>query len=256
MVPDPQGQFGDSRPRELELGVLPSILAHELQHMVHYNERMLVRQATRQEALWLSEALAQSAETLVGDSLLRRGDAARALRYLEPTYQRARAYLRDPGAVSLLVSAGQGSLEERGAGWLFLRYLQGHHPSGGADLLRGLTRTTRAGLENLEAVTERSWLESFSDWSVATYTDGSLRPSGTLHYPDFDVRTLVSEGGPYPLSPTPLGAEFAQTGTRLAASSAYFVIASEIPVAVRLADPSGRGPAPGARFILRVVRLQ
>jgi hypothetical protein len=246
MVPDPQGQFGDPRSRELVLGVLPSILAHELQHMVHYNERMLVRQASRQEALWLSEALAQSAETLVGDSLRRRGDQAKA----------ARSYLREPGPVSLLVSVGQGSLEERGAGWLFLRYLQGLHPSGGTDLLRSLTRTTRTGLENLEAVTQRSWLESFSDWSVATYMDSSPRPFGTLHYPDFDLRTLVSEGAPYPLSPTPVGVEFDQTGTRLAASSAYYVFASDWPAAVRLADPVGGAPAPAARFILRVVRLQ
>lgn len=256
MVPDPSGEFGAPRSRELVLGALPAILAHELQHMVHFNERMLVRQAAKNEALWLQEALAQSAETLVGDSLLRRGETARAARYLEPTYHRARVFLQEPSPVSLLVSAGGGSLGERGAGWLFLRYLQGHHPRGGAELLRSLTRTTRAGLENVEATTGRSWSDSFSDWSVATFTDGlDHLPMDRLQYPDFDVRAELG-GGAYPLVPESLGEDFDRTGTRLTASSQYFLLTSARPVAVRLADRSGGPPPPEARFILRVVRVQ
>jgi hypothetical protein len=256
MVPDPAGDFGAPRSRELVLGALPAILAHELQHMVHFNERMLVRQAAKNEALWLQEALAQSAETLVGDSLLRMGETARAARYLEPTYHRARVFLEEPSPVSLLVSAGGGSLGERGAGWLFLRYLQGQHPRGGTDLLRALTRTTRAGLENIEAATGRSWSDSFSDWSVATFTDGlDPPPADRLHYPDFDLRAALG-GGAYPLVPESLGEDFDRTGTRLTASSEYFLLTSARPVAVRLADRSGGSPAPEARFILRVVRVQ
>jgi hypothetical protein len=218
---------------------------------------MLIRQAPRSEALWLSEALAQTAETWIGDSLQQRGDLVRARLYLEPMYQRARAYLQNTGPVSLLVSAGHGSLAERGAGWLFLRYLQGHQRGGAADLLRALTRTTRTGIENVEASTGLPWSTAFSDWSVATFMDGLLQQSsGALQYPDFDLRTaLVEAGGAYPLSPSMLPEEFERTGSRLSASSEYFLLPAFNPVAIRLADRSGGAPPPEARFILRVVRV-
>jgi hypothetical protein len=158
--------------------------------------------------------------------------------------------------VSLLVSTGGGSLEERGAGWLFLRYLQGHHPGGAAELLRALTRTTRTGLENVEAAAGRSWSDSFSDWSVASYADGLTPVVGGLHYPDFDIREALGREGVYPLAPRSLEDDFDQRGARLSASSEYFLLNAGTAVALRLADSSGGPPPEEARLILRVVRVQ
>jgi hypothetical protein len=134
--------------------------------------------------------------------------------------------------------------------------LQGHHIRGGADLLRTLTRTTRSGLENLEAASGRSWSDSFSDWSVASFTDGlDPPPMGRLQYPDFDLRHTIGRGA-NPVVPQSLGEEFERNGTRLSASSEYFLLTSARHVAFRLADRSGGPPPPEARFILRVVRVQ
>ena len=65
LVPDPAGEFSDARPKQNVLEVTPAVLAHEFQHMVHFNERVLVLEAASTEALWLSEGLAQMAEELV-----------------------------------------------------------------------------------------------------------------------------------------------------------------------------------------------
>src|SRR5690606_2216800 len=75
VVPDPGGRYGDPRSRDDILRTVPGVLAHELQHMVHFHERMMRRQAPRPEAVWLSEALAHMAEDLVADTLRARGDA-------------------------------------------------------------------------------------------------------------------------------------------------------------------------------------
>ena len=57
---------------------VPSILAHEFQHMIHHNERIIERGASNREAVWLSEGLAHMAEDLVGEELRRRERVAQA----------------------------------------------------------------------------------------------------------------------------------------------------------------------------------
>jgi hypothetical protein len=257
LVPDPEGRYSSPRSAEVVRAALPSTLAHELQHLVHFHQRMRLRSAPRAEALWLSEALAQSAEVLVADALTRRGRTRDAAAYLQPTLGRAREFLAEPAGVSLLGSAGEGTLAERGAGWLFLRYLQGHH--GGTQLLRALTWSTRTGLENVEAATSRPWAELFSDWGVATFTDGLIGfASGRLQYPDVQLRQLLSfDQAPYPLAPRTLAGEGAVEGVRLSGSAEYYLLDARGSgtVALQLAGPLGGVPAPEARLILRVVRI-
>jgi hypothetical protein len=257
LVPDLEGEHGDVRSAQLVRAALPAVLAHELQHLVHFNQRMRVRSAQRNEALWLSEALAQSAEVLVGDTLAARGRTSDALLYRNPTLGRAREYLAAPGGVSLLGSAGEGTLAERGAGWLFLRYLQGQH--GGSALLRALTWSTRTGQENVEAATARPWAELFSDWAVASFTDGlSGFGSGRLQYPDLELRPLLSSAqSPFPLTPLGLLDDVLVEGERLSGSTGYYLFDARgaAAVALQLAGARGAAPHPEARLILRVVRI-
>src|SRR5690606_42025356 len=44
---------------------------------------------------------------------------------------------------------------------------------GGADVLRTLTQTTLSGVNNVTAVTGRSWSSLLADWSVALWADGA-----------------------------------------------------------------------------------
>ncbi|NIR38511.1 MAG: hypothetical protein GWO00_01660, partial [Gemmatimonadetes bacterium] len=57
LVPDPDGIYSDPRPKDDILELVPAILAHEFQHMVHFNQRVLLLGAEANEAVWLSEGL-------------------------------------------------------------------------------------------------------------------------------------------------------------------------------------------------------
>ena len=204
VVPDPTGQFGDARSRERILEVVPPVLAHEFQHMIHFNERRLVR-GGGSEALWLSEGLAHVAESLVADVFRSRGNVDRAFDYESANLARALRYLRDPEDVRLVVAFGDGTLAERGAGWMFVQYLGGHF--GGATVLGNLTRTTATGVANVTSTTGDTWSRLLAGWLAANYADNAPElPSGPTDprdsYPNMNLRAdFQALGLSYPLSP-------------------------------------------------------
>ena len=67
MVPDPTGRYGNVQSLDLVRSSIPAILAHEFQHMINHNERIIERGGERADAFWLSEALAPMGEDLVGE---------------------------------------------------------------------------------------------------------------------------------------------------------------------------------------------
>jgi hypothetical protein len=259
LVPDPRGEYGDVRTAHTILNTVPAILAHEYQHMIHYNQRILMRGATSLETLWLSEALAQMAEDMVGDVFAERGDGDKAFLYQVGNWLRARHYLSDPGGASLIAASGSGTLEERGAGWLFLRYLKGHW--GSTSILRDLTQTTASGVDNITAQTGRDWWSLFGDWAAALYLDDT--PYGAdprLEFPDIDLReTLAQAGGSYPLRLVIQYEEEFVVATTLHASSGDFFLIKPPPsggIAVNFGGLGG-GPAPSeSRLQLMLVRLR
>ncbi|MGH7481430.1 MAG: IPT/TIG domain-containing protein [Longimicrobiales bacterium] len=256
LVPDPAGEYGDVRTREQILLALPPLLAHEFQHMVHFNQRNLIRGAFTQETLWLAEGLAHMAEDLVAEVFERRGDVDMATRFRGSNRSRAFLFLgtpeESPGPphrVSLLSGAGLGTLEQRGAAWLFVKYLAEHH---GQEILGRLTATTLSGTTNVQDRTSTSWAETLDAWSVALWADDAPELEGAgldaaYGYPDTDLRdALFSESrGGYPLHPPVQGfGDFAIEDT-VAAASAYYLILDARDAAGRL----GFGLAPtGTRF--------
>ena len=204
VVPDPGGDFGDARTRDRILEVVPPVLAHELQHMVHFNERRLIR-GGGEEDLWLSEALAHTAESVVADEFAARGDAARALDFELSNIARARRYLLDPEDTRLVAQFGGGTLAERGAGWMFMEYLRGHF--GGNTILTSMTQTTATGVANVTSQTGDTWLNLASHWLIANYADDAPElPSGPVNirdtYPNMNLRAdFQGLGLAYPLAP-------------------------------------------------------
>jgi hypothetical protein len=256
MVPDPTGLYSDPRTREQVMAVTPAILAHEFQHMIHFNERVLKLGASGTEALWLSEGMAQMAEELVARAFLERGDKATAERYREGNRQRARYYLADPSAVSLIVSTGQGSLEERGAGWLYTLYLWDR--GGGAEVLRRLTQSTRTGTANVEAAMGASWSDIFSDWAAALYLDGTGPRPYPFEYPSVDLRALLRAASAYPLAPEVVGSQdFSRTGLLWSSSASHYIVVPPASgsVALRLGGEDGGNAPPDAAIRLRIVRM-
>ena len=262
LVPDPTGTYGNVRNVDVLRSTVPPILAHEFQHMIHHNERIIEREASTGEAIWLSEGLAHMAEDLVGEELRRRGRVAEADEYQRGNRDRATLFLTEPSDVSLIIAAGAGSLEERGAAWLFLEYLRGQ--AGNDTVLRLLTGATETGTVNVESVTGRQWPNLFSDWSAALELEhqvslrGPLPLRNELLFLGFDLlAALEMVGGGFPLTPTVHDSgDFSDLGRLWSASGAYFLIGTgDGGVAL---SPSGLNGGPVSRnsgLRLTLVRL-
>jgi len=257
LVPDPAGQYSDARSRSRVMDVVPAILAHEFQHMVHFNERVLKLGAPSTEALWLSEGLAQMSEELVARAYEARGQPGLVERHREGNRTRARRFLADPGAVSLIVTTGEGSLEERGAGWLHVLYLWDR--GGGNDILGRLTKTTRTGIDNVTAVMGESWPDLLADWEAAVYADDRVPGSAPYQYPHLRLRDLLSvPGTSYPLVPEALGgADFTRAGSLWSSSARHYIVVppSEGSITLRLGGAGGGNASEAEQLRLRVIRL-
>lgn len=258
VVPDPTGIYGPKLSRSALLYSIPAVLAHEFGHMVHFNQRMLEGQAEGQEALWLSEALAQMAEDLVGSAYERVGDPEQARQYQIGNWTRARRFLLDPAHVSVLATLPPGTLAERGAGWLLLKYLTGQDADG--TLLRTLTGSRWTGVENVTRATGRTWREIVTDWAGALYLDGlSVPVRQELRFLGLNLRYVLSlVDGDFPLRPPLLGeGSFSQALSLWSSAPDYYIIKTpdEGGLAINLSGPQGRPPEPSAGLGLLIVRL-
>lgn len=254
LVPDPGGAFSDARPRDALLEIVPAILAHEFQHMVSFNQRVLMRGAPANEAVWLSEALAQHAEELVARAYERAADSAGTERFRSGVRDRARRYLTGPDTISLVITAGTGSLGERGAGFLYMAYLVDRF---GADLPGRLARTTRTGVANVAFETGTEWGDGLSDWWSAVYLDGPGPESGPRVYPSVDLRGFL--GLPFPLTPAVLaGGDFGRSGSLRSAAVRYYIVnpSEGGSTTLRLGGEAGAASSPQAGLRMRIVRIQ
>ena len=255
LVPDPDGEFGNIRTFEQMLQGVPPVMAHEFQHMIHFNQRVLLRDAGL-ETTWLSEGLAHTAEELIGDVYLERGDPDRAQRFRVQNFLRAELFLEGPSNASPLGPAVP--LPVRGASWLLLEYLRSHF--GGDAFLTELTEATGTGVANLTAITGVPWGELLSRWGVAMWADDEGVPGldPIYSYPTLDLRAIYEDSG-YPLIPLPLPwSDFTRTGALPSAASEYWILDAgtttsglHVAVAGRYA-PFGAGDRPQ----LTVLRIQ
>lgn len=253
LVPDPGGQFSDPQPIRQVLQAVPSILAHEFQHMVTFNQRTLVLGAEKSEELWLSEGLAQMAEQIVARAYDTLGDTPSSELFRSGTRLRARRYLAKTDTVSTIVTTGQGSLAERGAGFLQILYLD---DQGNADILARLSQTTRTGVNNVIAEFGGTWAELLADWWSAIYLDGSGLTAGPFVYQNFNLRAFL--GDPYPLEPAVVGpSDFNGSGRLKSSAVAYYLVVpdSEGSMTLRLGGEAGSASSAQSDMRMWVVRV-
>ena len=157
LAPDPYGDSGTVITKEFAMSnLMTAVVPHEFQHAINYNQHVLVNSGSTEES-WLNEALSHFAEDLVG--------------FGQENPSRVEVYLESPGNVSL-AAAGSPDLAERGAGYLFLRFIYERAANQNA-FLSALENTPNTGEENVVAAFSGSdsgfdeWTEFMRRWAIA-----------------------------------------------------------------------------------------
>jgi hypothetical protein len=229
IVPDQSGIHSDPRERARTLQVLPGVMIHETVHMIDFRYKVFVHGQAGAEELWLGEGLAHMAEELGGDEADAAGEADAADDLYLSNFGRAASFLEESFSNSLTVVSGSGTLGERGAAWLFLRWLAEQY---GDFIFRDIVSAAPKGVANIEAQTGEDFFRLYADWAVAVWADDLNIPDLADRYqiPKWQLRSiLVTENGPpqYLLQPVTLTfADLRAPGGRtwdLAASSPVYV---------------------------------
>jgi hypothetical protein len=262
LVPDPDNATC-TVPRDYAVEQLPAAFIHEFQHMISFNQHVLEEGALATEDTWLNEGLSHYAEEL-GGRLVPDGECPGfdncESQFIGPNLTNAYRYLVDPEA-HFLIEPGdsQGELEERGANWLFVRWLVDHFATQqpiGNDFTRRLVQTGNRGSANIEAETGESFSELASTWQLANYTEDleNFAPlDDRLQYTSWAFRDIYQtnfENGvfakPYPLTP-PVTSDggVARSGTLRGGSGVHLRIVqppSSSEIELRLTDGDGIAP--------------
>lgn len=244
LVPNPAGpNCAVSKARVFEQ--LPPVLAHEFQHMISFNQHVLIRGGAT-EVTWLNEGMSHFAEEIAGRVL----PAARCPGFLDCLEQFAEGtllnsffYLAEPESFFLVYPASSfGELEERGASWLFVRWLSDHYATDtllGTDLTRSLIMTSLTGSANVASATGQPFDELVGEWQMANYTEalpGFTGNNGRLRYRTWDLEAAydaATGGAAYPLSPDlVMAGAYAGTGFLLGGSGRH----------VRVSQAANAGP--------------
>ncbi|MFQ5888574.1 MAG: hypothetical protein ACE5JR_00840 [Gemmatimonadota bacterium] len=282
-VPDPEGDFSDPFRRDRALPNARVITAHEIQHLISAEQRLILGDAEfeQQETIWLAEGMSHIAEEVnglaaVGASVGRnltfddftdsRGssDAFRAFHFTN--FARLRLHMVSPATTPAIAATdplGFESLQMRGFAWIFLRWLADRLP--GADETAFFRRLSTggsrylAGIQNVEAATGRRWEELLAEFSIALAGDdlrGGAFPNG-LQVGTWDLRrtfaqlqaepgnrTLFPPEG-YPLAVTELPVGSAFEFELGSSTSIYFLFAETVDAdAVSLELASHGGGSP------------
>ncbi|MGH7698995.1 MAG: hypothetical protein ACREMJ_00525 [Gemmatimonadales bacterium] len=218
IVADPAGDLSCAHSRAQVKRFVPITFIHEFQHMISYNHHVLVRGSLEGEVLWLNEGLSHYAEELGGRSFLAENDNQRFTDFVIGNLGNGYDYLEDPGGHFLLATEGIGSLAERGAMWLYARYIVDRYAGGTTTtawnaVTRPLVATSRRGAANVEFVTGDPFVTTVTGWALANWVDdlpGFAAPA-ELTYASWNLRDVYQQLNtqlpntfqrPYPLVPS------------------------------------------------------
>jgi hypothetical protein len=178
-VPDPAGTFSCAHSANEVRRISPRTFIHELQHMISYNQHVLARRGS-DEDVWLNEGLSHIAEELgaryydarypagTGRSIPGQLLPDSAVDFIRGNLENAYAYLSSLSDNSVTTYQGFGTLEERGATWLFLRWLATQK---GEGVFARLVQTSRTSRRNVEEVSGETFAGLFGDFGIALYAD-------------------------------------------------------------------------------------
>lgn len=265
VVPDSAGTLSCAHSRHQVETLLPPVMLHELEHLINFNQHVLVHQG-QPETVWLDEALAKLAEELGGRSFLPTDSVSFSSYAINDVYD-AYLYLDDPGGHALAAPSDQ-NLADVGAGWLFLRYLADQY---GADVSRKLVQTSLTGTGNLEAATGQSFTTLIERWALANWVSDlpgfTPAPELTYHlwhfrrtYASLNRQDPADFARVFPLVPAVADTGAIQVGGSLHAGSGYYIRAVRLqdadPWYLRLTADGTNGLKQGAAAQVTVLRIR
>ncbi|HET8634734.1 MAG TPA: hypothetical protein VFL88_11360 [Gemmatimonadales bacterium] len=199
LVPDPNNG-GCSISHDFARSYLAPTFIHEFQHMISYNQHVLLRGGLSEDT-WLNEGLSHFAEETGGrgipDQYCVNQDCL--TQFQVGDVQNAYGYLSDPESFFLVEpSSSSGLLEERGANWLFVRWLVDQFGSDvtGAAFTRTLVATNKVGSDNVAAVTGVPFSTLVPQWQLANYLDdlpGFVTQEPRLRYTSWNFRATFAD---------------------------------------------------------------
>jgi hypothetical protein len=238
LVPDPNNATCDIT-QAFARSHLPATFIHEFQHMISFNQHVLLRGGASEDT-WLNEGLSHFAEELGGrlvpdtqcpnspscfNEFISRGDLVNAFEYLTSPED---FFLITPGDST-------GNLQERGADWLFVRWLTDHFSADtilGRDFTRKLVATNQTGGVNVQAQTGEDFSKLVGEWQLANYLDdlpGFSEPTARLRYRSWNFRQeAATEGISYPLVPDSTnGIDYSHSGVLRAGSGKHIRVVQD-----------------------------
>jgi hypothetical protein len=186
LVPDPSATLSCTHTIATVEQLTPSTFIHEFQHMISFGQHAILRDGNEEDP-WLNEGLSHVAEELGSRYYENRfppptgrtdpdqafpdssqgfisGDLFNSYHYLLNT---ASTDSSDKASVSNW-GDGDGTLVQRGAVWLFLRWLGDQQDS---TVYGRLDQSSLTGVPNLEAASGGSFPTLFGEFSLALYVD-------------------------------------------------------------------------------------
>ena len=238
LVPDPFNSACDIT-ADFARSHLPATFIHEFQHMISFNQHVLVRDGPSEDT-WLNEGLSHFAEELGGrqvpDVECPNSTSCFSEFIAEGNLSNAFDYLASPEDFFLIEpSNSTGLLEERGANWLFVRWLADHFasvPTLGTDFTRQLVATSLTGGDNVEAQTGEDFSTLVGQWQLTNYVDdlpGFSEPTSRLAYTSWNFREqAASQGITFPLEPdSTSGVDYSHSGVLRAGSGRHIRVVQD-----------------------------
>jgi len=276
IVPDPAATLSCAHSVSQVKTNLPVTFVHEFQHMISYNQHVLLR-GGQAEILWLNEGLSHYAEERGGRSFLPlpAGDSTFCF-FVRGDLNDAGQYLANPESHFLVDTSGIGGLAERGAYWLFVRYLVDHFGGTGAladadAFTRTLVQTGFTGAANVTRHTNASFTDLVSRWTFANWVSDlpGFTPPSALQYRSWAFRTDFPQfsqtcssriPAAFPLVPAVSQGNAVSLSGTLRAGSAWYYRAQQNAAAagfiLRFTDPSGGALRSSLAGRLGVIRIQ
>jgi hypothetical protein len=248
IVADPAGTLSCAHSVSQVKQLVPVTFVHEFQHMISFNQHFILRGGLPED-LWLNEGLSHYAEEHGGRTFLP-SDSGSFCRYVVGDVYNSGQYFTAPQTFFVVDTAGIGGLANRGAYWLFVRYLvdQVGATLGSPDsVTRRLDQTALTGAANVSNVAGGTAFATIVErWGLANYVSDLPGTPLNLQYTTWrfrsdyqTIRTNCAQFGvntsnlasQLPLAPPTLAGSSVQVSGVLRAGSGNYYLMQQAPSA-------------------------